>query len=679
MKQLIYLIVASILLYVTNVQASPVVVTPQAQIQLVAGSYQKNQLLLGVDFQLEPGWKIYWRTPGDVGFPPQYDFSKSSNIADIDWQWPVPKREVEKITDSYIAESYIYKERVVFPVLIEVKDPQVETVVSLQMDYAICKDICIPAQSSLQGTYIPGLYNQDGQSVIQGFQRFVPSLFSAGIANVAKAYRVSENEVAIELNHANRLGKDVDMFVESKAEVVYSNPKVNRSETTTLFTYPIIFLTEDKTLSPIKLTLSDGAFVQEFDVDTIDPLDIQHNQSATLKSEEGRLLVILLMALLGGLILNFMPCVLPVLSIKILGVLKQSSTKGSVIRLSFISAALGIIVSFILLSAGVLWLQALGKQVGWGFHFQEPLFIIFLIFILSFFAMNVWGWFPIRLPFQLGGGEGTGGLRSHFFSGMLATLLATPCTAPFVGTAVGFALTQGGYHVVTIFTFMGVGMALPYILLAVFPSCFKYFPQAGKWMIVFKNVMGWLLTITALWLIWVLSSQLGYLAAISVLCLVILKWFNVRFLGHENTLPRLMCILIVVLGFALPIQVAEQPDKVDIGEIWQPLEPQKIQQYVEQGKIVFVDITADWCLTCKVNKWTTLQRAEILELLSEDNVIAMQADWTNKNDEITAFLKENKRSGIPFNSVYGKKNPEGVVLPELLSVRLVRESVENAR
>lgn len=389
-------------------------------------------------------------------------------------------------------------------------------------------------------------------------------------------------------------------------------------------------------------------------------------------------------AFVGGLILNIMPCVLPVLSIKILGIAEHSGKEITLIRKNFLALSLGIITSFAGLALITALLKNAGTAVGWGVHFQQPVFIIILILMIGLFAANLWGLFEIRLPHWLSSltaKETSNGIAGNFITGIFTTIIATPCSAPFLGTAIGFALAHGTFEIFLIFITMGIGLAFPFITVALFPEFASKLPKPGAWMIKVKYFLGFLLALTALWLMWVLSSQAGN----SVSFIIAGIFLAVITVLHFVKTPSLKAFIIICLfgaGIALPSIIdfditAEQNIKKQ--GLWKEFDRQKIPFFINQGKVVVVNVTADWCLTCKTNKVLVLNSDRIKELLKSEEVVAMQANWTNPNEEIRQFLEDNNRYGIPFNIVYGKNHPEGVVLSELLTEEELIKAVERVR
>ncbi|MEK9646313.1 MAG: thioredoxin family protein, partial [Alphaproteobacteria bacterium] len=399
---------------------------------------------------------------------------------------------------------------------------------------------------------------------------------------------------------------------------------------------------------------------------------------------------ILGLALLGGLILNLMPCVLPVLSIKLLTVISHGGETPGRIRAGFVASAAGIVVCFLLLGTAAVGLKAAGLAAGWGIQFQQPVFLAFMIAVITLFACNMWGLFEIRLPDAVSdaaatAGHGTGGLAGHFLTGAFATLLATPCTAPFLGTAVGFALSRGAMEIYAVFMFLGIGLALPWLLVAAFPVLVNRLPRPGHWMTTLKRILSIALVGTALWLLSVMWFQIGGPATMMIALLMTAIGFTIWQYRHLSDRARFATWIVVGLLTAISMvgagsfagggasgEVAAKDD------VWRKFDLAAIDREVAKGNTVLVDVTADWCLTCQVNKSLVINRGRVAEIIGGGRIVAMKADWTRPDPEIADYLKSFGRFGIPFNAVYGPSAPNGVPLPEILTESAVLAAIGKA-
>jgi suppressor for copper-sensitivity B len=408
----------------------------------------------------------------------------------------------------------------------------------------------------------------------------------------------------------------------------------------------------------------------------------------------GSLAVTLLLAVLGGLILNAMPCVLPVLSLKIFGLVRSAGHGHSEVVRGTLATAAGILASFWALALAAIAAHSAGAAVGWGVQFQHPGFVAFLAVVVVLFCLNLWGMFEIPLPQALARVGGTGpreGIAGHFFSGLFATLMATPCSAPFLGTAISFALAQKAPVILAVFTALGLGMALPYLLVAAAPRIAGLLPRPGAWMETVRGVMGFLLAAAAVWLFYVLSSQVApeQLAAIQLglLGVALFTWLRhrvargraLRGMAGAGIAAAVAITLLTAVGAAgsrgeAKSLTASKP----AGLIpWVDFDRARAESLARGGQLVFVDVTADWCFTCKVNERLVLDTPEVAKAFEEHNVVPMRADWTNRDDRIGAFLADHGRYGIPFYLLY-RPGKEPHVFSELPSrdglVKAVRDA-----
>lgn len=404
---------------------------------------------------------------------------------------------------------------------------------------------------------------------------------------------------------------------------------------------------------------------------------------------ERSLPVILLFAVIGGLLLNAMPCVLPVLSIKVFG-LVQSAAKGrSHVVKGCLATAAGVLVSFMVLAAMIIGAKMAGEAVGWGMQFQHPGFVTFMAVVVVLFSLNLWGLFEVPLPQSLarlgssGPNEGMGG---HFATGLFATLMATPCSAPYLAPAIGFALSQSAMLIFAIFLAVGVGLAMPYLLLAVFPGAAKWLPKPGEWMLTFKGIMGFLLVATAIWLFYVLAAQvstesLAYIQA-TLLLLALFTWLMNQ--NEHAPVKRRLASIGVLATAIFAIVLAVQAPNATASEntasgyhAWLEFDEAQAKQLRDSGKLVFVDFTADWCFTCKTNERLVIETAEIASAFEEHGVVTMKADWTNPDEEIASFLGRYGKSAVPFYLLY-RPDQEPHVFGELLTKKHILSALEGA-
>jgi len=406
------------------------------------------------------------------------------------------------------------------------------------------------------------------------------------------------------------------------------------------------------------------------------------------KKNPNKIYFMILLAMFGGLILNIMPCVLPVISIKLISVLKHSGAPISKIRFSFFSTIIGILSCFIVLALFSYVIQSAGSSLGWGFQFQNPFFLIFLITILAFFIAELLGIFEITfsqflatiLNKKISEKEAEKSIfMPNFLSGVLAVLLATPCSAPFLGSAISFALTQDFLTILLIFIFIGVGFSTPYIILIASPKLINLLPKPGKWMIKIKHLMAGFLFATAVWLTFVLSNTIGLLPALLVVIFSVLIFCSLRI--KTKMVKVIFVTILIILSFTLPFDFHEREAKVksEQNSYWQVFDESILQNLVSQNKIIIVDVTADWCLTCKFNKFLVLNDKEIVKKLKSGEVIGLRADITQPDSDAMKFLAKHNRYAIPFNAVYGPNAKNGLLASEFLNKKQLLDLIEKAR
>lgn len=415
---------------------------------------------------------------------------------------------------------------------------------------------------------------------------------------------------------------------------------------------------------------------------------INHNNNKHYYNHQYSLVYIMIIAALGGFILNFMPCVLPVLSLKILNITQQRNSPPKKIRNNFLIYALGIVLSFTIIGIITLLCQYSGKLVGVGFQFQNPLFIIFLLWIVVIFSYNLLDLFYLNLDsitnkianIKLLDSKNI--YLSNFASGAFAVLLSTPCSAPFIGTAIGFALSRHiPYEVIIIFLSIGFGMALPQFALAIFPQAITLLPKPGKWMIKIKHFLGILLMSTALWLTWVLANETNWLTAILVFLIIIsIRLLKKYCADNIKTLLKYIIVLFIIsMGIPLVLIHHNNLAEEKIQTVWQDFNHQKLSSAIENDNIIIIDITADWCITCKYNKMAVLNSDQILDMMKENNIIGLTADLTNPHEEITLYLNSFNRYGIPLYVVYGPNAKNGIILSEILTKKKLIDAISKAK
>jgi suppressor for copper-sensitivity B len=672
--------------------ASGWAVSDQGRVRLVAAASSTGgaaMLRLGLEFDLAPGWKIYWRSPGGAGYPPAVDWTGSSNLAATEIAWPAPHRFT-----TFGIDTYGYSDAVVLPIAVRPEKIDREVRLRAAVDYLTCSEICVPQQANL-ALDLPtsGAATGDGEGFAELIERYrarVPQGGTPAGMRIEQASVVANAPPQLAL----RLASDAalvapDVFIEepglpdSAKPIAFAKPTIVRSgdgATELRLKIGEGGAVEDLLARSIRVTIVDGERSLEQDVVVAATVAPAALDGQSFRFWTTRFWAMLALAALGGFTLNFMPCVLPVLSIKLFGLMTGAGRPRLEIRLGFLAAAAGIVVSFLALAAVLIGFKSAGFAIGWGVQFQQPVFLVAMIALLTAFAGNLAGLFEIQLPSWLGAlaapaGAGKGGLLGDFIGGAFATLLATPCSAPFLGTAVGFALAGDALDILTIFCALGVGLAAPCLLVAAFPTLAALLPRPGRWMLRLRRALGVLIALTVLWLLTVLAAVLDLASAVAVGSLALAV---VIFASMAASSRRRAVVAALLLLPATAFLIALARDVPAATGFAAEFEQQAIARHVAEGKIVFVDVTADWCLTCQVNDRLVLRSATVRDRLSRPDVVFMRADWTRPDASIAGYLRSFGRYGIPFNAVYGPAMPEGRPLLEILTVGEVLRSLAEA-
>ena len=650
-------------------------------------------LSAGLALDLRPGWHAYWRSPGEVGLPPEIDWSGSENVAEARIIWPAPTR-----FRAFGIENFGYADQLVLPINIHLEDPGAATRLNAQVSLLVCEDICVPEDFELRLALPDGSGGVDGASAekISTWAAKVPddgreSGLSAGVAALEPG-----GEALVITARSTTPFSAPDVFPELDAfpSAAFGRPDIRLGDGKRLLWARLPVLSDALAANAgadgppaLRVTVTDGDRAATLRPETTKAVPTPPFTLARVVPGLGQLAWIAALGVLGGLILNVMPCVLPVLSIKLSSALKNHGAHPGRVRRGFLVSALGVLAFMWGLAALTLAARGLGMSVGWGLQFQNPVFLALMIVILVIFAANLLGLFEITLPWRLQSrlshADHAPGYAGDFATGAFAAVLATPCSAPFLGTAIAFALAGRAVDVLVIFTAMGIGLALPYLLVAARPTMIGRLPKPGRWMVVVKMVLGGLLALTALWLFWVLDGVAGPWAVLSVAALMALAvgLLTLRLPGLAPWLRTTGLGLTVVAALVVPaLTPAPAPRQAPGGATadWQPFERAEIASHVAAGRTVFVDVTADWCLTCKANKAMVLDRDPVNAALADDGVVAMRADWTRPDEGISRYLASFDRYGIPFNAVYGPGAPDGIALPELLGAQGVLDALDQA-
>ena len=633
----------------------------------------ENRLYGLLTVELQSGWKTYWRSPGEGGVAPEIHWHNGEKAQ---WYWPVPSRfEISGLTTQG------YHKQVVIPMIIT---GQQSDALDGTLTLSTCSNVCLLTDYPLHLDFNQPVDDHFQQAFEQAM-RSIPA--ESGISDDLSAHLAGSNLVVTGTTAGE--WRDAQIYFDPlDGGIIPGDPTLKSSGAELVITAPVTDEWGEKTTSLAGKTLSFVLTNQGKAQQTTLTVGADQAVSAARETTSANLAQMLLFALLGGLILNLMPCVLPVMGMKLNSVL-HSGTDKTRIRLRFLATSAGILTSFALLAAMVTVLKLTGASLGWGIQFQNPWFIGLMVAVTFIFAMNLLGLFEMLLPSSMSGRMATAGgngLAGSFCEGVFATLLATPCSAPFLGTAVAFALAAPLTDLWLVFMLLGLGMALPWLFVALIPKTALLLPRPGPWMNSLKVLLALMMLASSLWLASLLGLHLGSTASGIITLLLTATALIVFIATGQRRAPLFWLGMILLAAFggyqlrgmlSADGEIAARTPHQQIA--WQPLSEEAITRAQAQGKRVFVDISADWCVTCKVNEHRVLNQPEIIAALNQPDVVALRGDWSQPSDLITAFLQTRNSYAIPFNQVYGPGLTDGKILPPLLDKSTVLDTLKNAK
>ncbi|PSX11424.1 protein-disulfide reductase DsbD family protein [Photobacterium angustum] len=662
--------------WVTNPQHPPV----QVRLVLTGEKDTANHTVQGLlEVKLDKDWKTYWRSPGEGGVAPSINWDMSSNVESVDWQWPMPKRY-----EFLGVETLGYKHDVIFPLSIHVKEMNKPVFLAGKLTMSSCTSICVLTDYELALDFNPEKLSLSTDAMFlynKGYSQ-VPKSSQAVTLDTVSYDKDKKAITVVATNKAGWVKPDVLIDGHNKAvkDTSFLAPNVTIKDQTLYAVLPVTswFGTPKLVGEPLQVTIGDNNLAVEIPATATDTPVI-------VPSSNSNLLEIIGIALLGGLILNIMPCVLPVLGMKLSSVVSAKGLEKRQIRTQFIASAAGIITSFWLLAGFLALMKLSGQALGWGIQFQSPWFIGAMIAITALFGANMLGLFEIRLSSNTNTWMATKGDNSHlghFIQGMFATLLATPCSAPFLGTAVAFALGASYVTLFAIFTALAIGMAAPWLLIALFPQLANALPKPGLWMDRVKTLFGLMMLATSIWLLSLMTSfySAAVIWVIGLVIMLVILWLLGRKKGRKSVIITTAVLLLGVAGSLIVGSLTSNHWAKPLADDhhWETLNVDNIAKQVAEGKTVFVDVTAEWCITCKANKVGVLLQEPVYSALSAGNIELMRGDWTKPSDYVTGFLQSHGRFGVPFNIVYGPNAPQGIPLPVILTSDEVLNAIKKA-
>jgi thiol:disulfide interchange protein len=643
----------------------------------------------GLYFKLEPGWHVYWKNAGDSGEPPHMKWTLPAGITASALQFPAPKRlPLGPLMD------FGYEDEVLFPFSLDVAKTAKAGPAELKahVDWLVCREVCIPGKADLevdrvvatagsQATQVKpdqDIYNRLANRLPAALPGTDRAVFQATSAGFRLAVTTGQRETQAEF------------FPED--ENILNNPAPQTVTPTA--TGLVLDLKKDPNLTanPAQLKgvleLSGG---RNYEITAVAGTVSAPPVSAAFSF--GALASTIFFGFLGGLLLNLMPCVFPVLFLKGLALVNSGAEERHKLRTHGFVYAIGILVSFWALVALLLGLRAAGATLGWGFQFQSPVFLMLMAGLLFFLGLSLAGQFEIGLTLTSAGGSlaAKQGYAGSFFTGVLAVVVATPCAAPFMGAAIGYALAQPAAVTFAVFTALALGLAAPYVALTLQPAWTRVLPKPGVWMDILKQAVSLFMFGSAIWLAWVVAQAYGaaLLAALltSFLLLAMAGWFLGRWPAKRwaTTIAGLIVLTVVAACVTTPKELAtgaapgSAPDSAETsakrGGAWQPWSADAVQHALAAGQPVFVDFTASWCLSCQVNERVALSQPEVQQAFAAANVALFRADWTREDPAITGELTSLGRSGVPVYALYAPGQSDPQLLPQVLTPGIVVDAI----
>lgn len=638
---------------------------------------------VGVELTMNQGWDTYWVNPGDAGLPTQINWQLPEGFKAGAIQWPYP----QKFSDGTMVGFGYTDSVMLLSEIIPPKDYTGEKIeIGADVTWLACKDSCMPGNAHLDLT-LPTGKNEPNLELAPQFARAKAMLPKKPAGKISA--QVEKDTIALKLTPpiSPQNVEEVLFYPSTKDIIDYNAPQqvqVDRSGVTLNMKAGKELANQMEGVLVISQKGSSEKMVYQVDATLRDA--ISHFSGIS------NLGIALGLAFLGGLILNVMPCVLPVIALKIFSFVKMAGERRRVILQHGGVFTLGVLVSFWVLSGALLLLRSFGQSIGWGFQLQEPLFVASMIGVLFLLGLSLFGVFELGTSMISLGSKSqvkSSPFLSSFMGGVLATLVATPCTGPLLGPALGYAMTLPTMLSLSIFTVMGLGMASPYLLFSAFPKLVRFLPKPGNWMVTFKQIMGFLMMATVVWLVWVFAAQVGHIALLALLLsLVILgiaAWIYGNFaapLKNKKTrrVAKFLTVALIALASIGTIKATKTfpvLEQVEQSEGWETYSPEKVETFRAEGKPVFVDFTAKWCLICQANK-VALRSAEVTREFKEKGVVTLSADWTKKDAVITKQLEQLGRTGVPVYVLYpADRAQEPIILPQTLSSKIISEYLKN--
>jgi len=674
--------------------------TAQVRATLVAAAdavRPGDRIVLGVHQKISPGWHTYWINPGDTGKATRIHWSLPPAAAASDIQWPTPQRfQLGPITNFGYAGDVTLLAEVDVPINLQVGD---RFAVRANVDWLVCRESCIPQKVELALSLPvigPGEPSGMGSPLIAQARARLPVESHSPIRLQYDADSVTLRSASSELSSAQitevsffpaqqgQLSNDVAQKLRIEGDEIVL--QLANGETPPSATAPLsgVLVVHDSTgLAPAR-----GYTVNMDSRLAGGPAPAPESPAPALAS-------VLVLALLGGLVLNLMPCVFPILSIKALSLIQQARRPLRETRLHGLAYTLGVLGSFALLGCLLIALKLGGAQIGWGFQYQSPAFVLASAYVMFAVGLSLSGVFSVATS---GAGWGSSlaaraGYSGSFFTGVLAAVVASPCTAPFMGAAIGYALTQPAEILLAVFLTLGLGLALPYLLLSSWPALQRCLPRPGRWMERVKQGLAFPMYAAAVWLVWVLTQQADANATAAALggmvVIAFAAWAFESTRNHTSVITRrcgvglaIIAVTAALLGGQASLATRSERPAISVGVArsahdWEPYSAQRLQSLRSQGQPVFLNLTAAWCISCLVNERATLADNSVQQAFQRAGIHLLKGDWTNEDPQVTRKLAEFGRSGVPLYVYYPRGPADPVVLPQILTPQMVLGALQS--
>ncbi|MES2901556.1 MAG: thioredoxin family protein [Pseudomonadota bacterium] len=686
--------------------------TEQVEVRLISdyASVTPGQTVyVGLEQKIIPHWHTYWKNPGDSGTSTSMSWKLPAGVTASQFLWPAPSRfDIGPVTNYGYSDHVVLLSQLTVPASQPIGS---QIPVEAKASWLVCEESCIPQDATLKITLAVAAtssVNSEQKPIVDAALKKIPTEVSW-----QASYDRQDGKLQARLTLPAEVGgKKAADFVEQHVLRFYPAEwgtvahnasqafkldgqqltiELSAGETPPASGSPVrgVLVAEERTAAGGHAAIVHAV---ELGAGTVAPPTPQAAAQTPVSSEDNiTLWRALLLAFIGGIVLNLMPCVFPVLSIKALGLLKHSDLSSAQKRAQGVAYTVGVLASFTLLALALIVIKNLGAQVGWGFQFQSPYFVLGVAYLIFVVGLSLSGVFALGGPADLGSSLASrSGYSGSFFTGVLATIVATPCTAPFMGAALGFALTQPSLVLWLVFMALGLGLALPYMLISAWPALHRMLPKPGLWMERLKQALAFPMYGAAVWLVWVLAQQAGVnsvpLALGGMIMLALIAWIfdstrntsgGARVVANAALLAATLAT--VGLSFQAVSVLAATPSQLaqsGAGQDWEAYSPPRLAALREQGKPVFINLTAAWCITCLVNEKVALSQPAFKDLLKKEGITYMKGDWTNQDAQISALLKQYGRSGVPLYLFYPSgAGTQAVVLPQILTHDIVSSAL----